>query len=875
MRNRRYLRLAALALAILALAWLLPYLLGAERYRHLVQSRLEQALGRQVTFGSIAFKLVPRPGFSLHKVVVRENPAFGSEPFARVDQIDCDLAVWSLLRGRVGLARLGLQGATVSLVRDGAGHWNVEPALAAATYASSAAKITPALNIEVEDARLNFKVGAVTKPFAVTDVAGRVSLDRSSGVLGFDLAGSPLRTDLGLPSPGRISLAGRLTPSPGNTATLDARLNTRGALLYDWIPLAVGRNPQIYGLLDADVRLTGSVRLLNVSAQARLMQLRRWESLPPSGSFPVTLAVQGRLDRDTGDATLNSLQADFGQSQVSLAGTVIGVTSDPVLQLSAAVSRSRWDDFLNLSGRLAGWPRGEGVWNLTGAVEASARIAGPWSAPLLSGSMTTHRGVLAIGAVRLPISDAEIRFDGRRIELLPARITATPNLALTAEATLNLPDGRGTQGKPRSKSRGPHPQQPVSLPGYQVEISARSASSHEVLSLARALGLKLARDVDAQGAVTAAITLSHAGWPPAPPTVAAEAEVRATRLLVPGLAKPVEIHNARLELQGDQFTADPIAASFAGAEFTGRIEHAGGRSQPWTFVASAQDLDLAQAATWLEALGQRPALPWFAHIPGLSTLAERQAAGTDLFKALNASGSFSTPALTYGRTTLRGLGARVEIAHRVVHVTGARFRVSTGRGQSTAQIDLSGLVPQLAADFSLEGLRVENWTSHLPPQLADLRGGAAFNGHMSALGTSQGQLRSSLEGHLRLRLFNLELGHFDPARTAARAAGWGELAPSHLPLVFRSAELDLELQNRRMALKPARFELGGAVFQIDGQLGFDHSALFQSTVDLQHVNRRWTEDRDPAASHVAHFLLAGPLDGLTATMTDQAEGLPR
>ncbi len=91
-RFRRQARRVAIALAFLMVAgWLLPLFFSAERYRRRLEAGLERALHRPVKFGAIAFRLLPRPGFSIENAVLGEDPAFGSEPLARVDRIECDL----------------------------------------------------------------------------------------------------------------------------------------------------------------------------------------------------------------------------------------------------------------------------------------------------------------------------------------------------------------------------------------------------------------------------------------------------------------------------------------------------------------------------------------------------------------------------------------------------------------------------------------------------------------------------------------------------------------------------------------------------------------------------------------------------------------
>ena len=63
---------------LILLGWLVPSFIGVERYRHRLAAGLQQALKRPVTFGSISFRLLSRPGFVIDNVVVQEAPAFGA-----------------------------------------------------------------------------------------------------------------------------------------------------------------------------------------------------------------------------------------------------------------------------------------------------------------------------------------------------------------------------------------------------------------------------------------------------------------------------------------------------------------------------------------------------------------------------------------------------------------------------------------------------------------------------------------------------------------------------------------------------------------------------------------------------------------------------
>lgn len=882
MKTHRSRRFALWAILVLLSAWLVPSLLSAERFRRRLETRLQQALGRSVHFGSISPKLLPLPGFSLDNVTISEDPAFGSEPFARVDHADCDLALWGLMRGRIELGRLRLEGATINVVRTPPNRWNVDRLVAAASPAAAGHK-PPTLSIEVQDARLNFEEGVVKKPFTVTGLDGRVIIDRAAGTVSFDFSGTPVRTDLGLPSPGRLALVGIWRPLAGGTFA--ATLRTRGALLYDWIPLVTGRNPGIYGVLDADARVGGSLRLLTVDAQLRLSQVRRWESLPPTGDLPVNISAKAVLDAPAGQLRLGQFVADFGKSRMQLAGTVAEPGPHGILDLMASVSAAHLEDFGALASRLASKPASWAVLGntaITGLADGQLAIHGPWSEPAYSGSVAVRSAHLIVRGVSLPFSDTVIEARGRRIELAATHIAATPALDVIAQGSVQLDQQVAPEAAPRTratflrKSRGLPAPSPAS--GYQLVLSTRAATARDVVAFARNLNLGAARSLDARGTVSATLDVTGKGWPPTQPVLSGTAEVRGAQVGLPGLSRPLEIHEAKIQLDGGQITIAPLSFAVAASDFTGRVEHTGPRTRPWTFDLHASDLDLGQAASWFEALGHRPVYDWLATIPGLGSLAARRAAGTTIFNALNARGEFSAPLVSYRGVNFRGLHAGVEIGQRLVHVKRAIFRMSTGQGQAEALADLSGPLPRLSADFSIAGLRVENWASHLPPQLAGVRGSARLEGRLSAEGTSRAELQSTLAGHGVLGLINVDLGRFDPLRDAAHAADWGDLAPGRAPLILRSATLGLEISRQRLLVKPARFEFAGAAFELSGTCAFDQSAQFESIADLRHVNRRWLasgdadnthEDGESDQSRVTRFLLSGPLDALNATREDR------
>ncbi len=849
-------------LAVLA-GWFVPSFFSAERYRRRLEAGLERKLMRPVTFDAMAFRLLPRPGFSIENVVVKEDPSFGAEPFVRVERIDCDLRWRSLWQSKLDFAQLHLERPTFNIVRNVSGEWNVENLLRKSGIASPA-NLTPQppgndsspgnLDLEGDDARLNFKVGANKKPFTVTNLRARLTIERGR-VVRFRLAGSPIRTDLALSTPGRLELAGEWIPGKDLDGPLDATLRTRGALLYNWVPLLTGHNPQIYGVFDSSIHLTGSLQDLKMEGQARLSQLHRWESLPPSDSMTVVIYLRGQFDRVRGRALFEGLDASFAGSRLHLSGSVENIPASPEMDLVVALERSRLEDLLALGGRL--WGRA-GSLGASGRADGLLTIQGPWAARRYGGFVGAREVFLRTSSGTFPVSEVALRIDKQGLRLAPVRITVAPRVEVVAEGALHHfapPAGEG------HRDAGP--------PSYEILLSMKAVQLRDFARFARGVRVRpigVIQDFDLQGSGAATLRLAGLAWPPSPPTVSGHAELRAARLLVPGLTEPVDLTRARIQVNGGSIVVDPVVAAIGHTVFRARLEHQGERKEPWKFNVQANKLSLEQGSQWFDAFGHRAPLPLLERIPGLRTFAAHRAAGSNLFGALNAKGRFAAPAVTYRSITLGDFHASVEISGRVVRVREATFRAGGGRGQGSAQVDLASAPARVTADMALEGAKLQTFTSRFPSPLGGARGLLYGRGSFQTRGLTREELSGNLQGEATLRLKNVSLGDFDPLQAAARANSWGELEPSRGEATLRSAIVTLQVRDRRVILDNTPVEMSGAILKLTGNYGFNGIMDLDVHADFRHVTRRWIDngnDTIPSASaRVTDFHLTGPLEKL-------------
>jgi AsmA family/AsmA-like C-terminal region len=896
---RRHVRKAVLVLALLlGTAWLLPSFFSAERYRRQLEAGLQQILHRPVRFSAVSFRLLPHPGFSIENAVVSEDPAFGSEPFARVERMDCDLRWRSLWHSRLQCSALHLDHAALNAVRNARGDWNVDAFLVASGTAS-AATVPPvsapanSLNVDADDARINFKIGDNKKPFAITELRAQLRFDAGQRLLRYQLTGSPVRTDLSLPSPGPLELEGEWMPGRGPAELLNATLHARKSLLYDWAPLIGGQNPEIYGVVDADIRLTGSLRVVKIQGDAQIGQFHRWELPPPSDSMPVTLHFRGEIDRNHARASLDALEIAFAGSHLHLLGSGEWTQGGPTLDLVAALEKSRVEDLEELSHRL--WGYSFNKFKASGRVDGLLTIQGPWGGFRYSGFVTAPNASLSTPAGNLPVPSLAVQIDDSGARLTPVKLTLAPRLEVVMEGRL----GRGAGGAARDRSpsfgvrgsgfgirdsrrkrsaqrfsaspesRAPSPSLVLRTPKpetrnpkpanlqYELQVSTRGAPINGLLALARDLGVKAAQGVETQGVASATLRLTGSAWPLQPPTLEGTGEVRDARLLIPGFNKPLDVSRADAHFSGDRVVVSPLMAAIGSSIFTGTLEHQGKLSEPWKFKMKANNLNLQEAFSWFADLRGRSPFSFLENLPGLGSLARDREEASHLFGALNAQGVFAVPSLTYRSVTLKDFQASVQVTDRVIRVTDAQFQTAGGRGQGRLKVNISSGPPHLVADFSLAKGSLPAVAGRLPAQLHKLRGAWSGSGHFETSGATHQDLSANLRGDAKLELKNVALGDFDPVDAIARAAGWGMLQPSHREAGIRSVALTLVIRGRQVSLSPISLSFEGAHVAVVGEYGFDGSLNLGVRADFRHLGRHWLEtDSD---ERLTSLHLTGPL----------------
>lgn len=863
-RKRRYIRNAAIALLLLLVAaWVVPSFFNAGRYRPLLRAALERSLHRKVTFGHIALHFFPHLGFTVDNVVIDEAPAFGAEPFVRVDRIDCDLRWRSLWHSHLDFGTLQLQHPSINIVRNSVGEWNIENLLLQSGISkqssghASSARPPSNLAIDVENARLNFKVGQNKKPFAIVDTQAHLDFDYGSDRVSFRIAGDPVRTDLEFPTPGLVELDGDWAPARAHGHTLRATLRTQGAMLYDWVPLLTGQNPEVYGVMNATVHLSGSLRKIGFSGQARLTQLHRWEQLPASNDMPCHLRFRGQFDRDDERLLMSGLDLAFANSQVHVEGAVTGVTTKPDLDLVVAFERSQLQDLMRLGIRVMGKPVS---WGVTGRLNGMIAIRGPWGAQRYGGFLNAHKVRLDTASGAFPVSPVDIRITHYGIRLSPARVWLAPGVEVRAEGMMrHISSGRGKRHA-------------AFHPTYDLTLDSRAVNLEKLLHFGRALGLSGFKHLEVQGVGSFAFHVVGAAWPWTTPSVTAEARIRSARLVIPGLSGPLNIPRAHVQVYGKQVVVNPLLAVMGTSVFSGWIMHQRGSHEPWNFSLKADKLSIDQDAQWFEGIGDQASKSFFARLADIGALISGHRPSFSLPDSLDVRGHLSTQLVTYRSLALRDFQASVDIHDRKIRLSQIGFRADDGHGEGSALVDLARNPALISVRTSVEGASVQAIDSYLPPALTEVRGHYSAAGHFEARGLTHGQITRTLRGAATVRFENIDLGGFNPIRILARRSGIAFLEDGPRPLLVRTATAHLRIRHRHVIIEDFPVELSGAHFEMQGNCTFGGAASLRVRADLRGIPQPWVPVRPntaKSASRLADLHFAGTLHNLEMVPSTQ------
>lgn len=559
--------IAGVFVVVGGLAAAAPFL-DAGRFRDSLRSALETALRRQVHLGEIHYQLFPAPGLSASNVVIAEDPEFGLDATAYVDELDVELRLLPLLQGHMDVAALRLTDASVNLARNESGDWALRRMLSRSLGDS---RQPPRLLMR--NGRINFRTGTMKSPFYLNSVDLELEAAGSGG-LEWRYEASPARTDRAEQGFGRFSGNGKWQPGD-HGGTVDIELSLERSATAEVSIMLTSRDIGLPGRVWSQARLFGPL------SQVKIAGTLQFEGLERSGLLPfrdarLSIPYEGLVDLPAQKLVLATRRPKDASLPFSAECRVENFLGSLAREVVFRFDKMPAGSLLEISRRL-GQTVPEGL-----AVDGE--INGTISAG--EGGVS---GAIEVSAPRLRIRDmAAIEAGSARIAILNDEVRLEPVRVTSGDVEANLEGSwRTTDGALRFAG------QVTNLPLAGVRAAARQLSASRPFP---------PPPFGAAGQVSGAVrydsTQAEEPW-------SGEFTLTGARAEVPGLSRAVEIRKAEVKVRGDQWSLRGIQGLAGTVPFSGEFTHTPAAKRPDRVVLKMQEADAGEIEDLLSPVLER------------------------------------------------------------------------------------------------------------------------------------------------------------------------------------------------------------------------------------------------------------------------------
>jgi hypothetical protein len=836
--RRRKLTITALVFVLLAAGTFLPPRINGSRFRNTLRTAMSSALGREVRIREVKFRLLPRPGFDLYGVQVMDDPAFGAEPLLSCGEVTANLRLTSLWLGRLEIASLTLQNndestPSLNLVYVG-GHWNIEPILLRAGQVPSApttrrtAEQRPRFPyIEASGGRINVKIGAEKKPFALTNTDFAFWL-QSEDQWHVRLEGFPVRTDMNLRDIGSIRIEGDLKRAR-DLQELPVRIQAQwqNAQMGQLSSILFGQDNGWRGRLNLNAQLSGSLSGLHLAADADLRNLRRYDikrdDMPRLAAHCEGQYAQAALSWSCAAPAENgTVQWTGGNSQTAPGyDCALALRHVPLELLTtfARESQHLLPEDLSATGELNGefgchFEKGSPVeWHGNGTASQFVLSSSLSAKPFLVSAIQFHAGEQAVPPT--PKS-------GKKVRSLPKPTAPAGSLTLGPFSLQMGPDSSLRAEGQADRS------------GYHLQVKG-SSSLERLLELGRTIGLS-SRITNTTGTATVDMTVSGAWAAFESPRLSGMGHLQNVKALAPGLKLPLLLSAADVQFTDEALNLSHIAGKFGGSEiaFTGSTSHRwmcpGEISCPFQFDLLLESASISEAAG---ILGAAQSSGW--QLPFFSGTSQH-------LPEFRANGTLRIGSLKLGGLQAEKFTALVDVSNHALAFSHIAANIAGGTVVGGWSADWSVLPVRYSSTGILSGVPVERLA--ISPVAASLlaswiTGKSNISYSLQLEGNNAEQLVSGAKGRIQFTVLN------GTSRAFSLETGKA--------MKFRTFQGVVEADHGVLTVLPGKIQAENRIYEISGTITL---ADRQTKLKIGNKGAEWDVTGALEKPHVATHAVA-------------------
>lgn len=689
-----------MCLLVLLLGFVAPFL-NADYFRESIRRELEAALNRPVEMGNIRFSLFRGLGFSAEDVLIGDDPGAGIEPFAHVATMRVRLQPFKTLwRRKLVFSTLSLIDPSVNLVKTEGGGWNFRSFFQGAGSGAGQHKPhTSFPDIEVSGARLDFKFGLLKSVFYINNADVDI-YPNSDGALVVRFSGEPARTDRTAQSFGRLSARGLLRNNGKGEDELNMLVQLERSSLSELARLVSGGDIGVHGYVASSATLDGPLSRIQISGDLILSDLHRWDLMPAQGDA-WRLKYTGTFNVPAQQLALETVSEPGQPTPVMLKFDASNVISAPKWVASIALHDLPAASLVQTARHMgAALPANVQV---DGKVNGGITVSGPHG----------FEGELQFGDVALTIPNAgSAHVDSARLmvangkmSLAPAEITLADGSTATVEGAYSAADQ-----------------------DFWTDITARGLAISD-------LKTGPAKVIDAS-AIPFVTNCRHGVWTgqaryeqkgDEPGRWSGGFVVQNADLDVPGLASPLHVGAATVEVDGDKIQVKNLRGR-AGAIAVAADFRYGPDDAVQHLRLAIAEADVAQI--------ERLFLPTLRRSQGLlANLRLRRAVIPEWLADRNIQGTVQIKSLTNGDAPVCAFGARLNWTAAVVQLSNVTCTQADMQASGRIALNLAGAQPRYKIAAHVENLDYKTGTLDLDGDFETTGTGSDFLVNTASTGT--------------------------------------------------------------------------------------------------------------------------------------------
>jgi hypothetical protein len=772
-----------LAILFLIVVFVLPPLINLNRYQHRIAENIGRTIGRPVHISSVKLHLLPLPGLAFSDFTVEEDPRFGAEPTLHSSSVVADLRLLSLWRGRMEVSRIHFEDASLNLVREPNGGWNIASVLVQASQIPNAptgqrfAGPKPRFPyIDAENTRINFKQANEKKPLSFTNSELSISLT-SDDEWQVHFQAQPVRTDLDLASTdtGLLRIDGTLHRAREmREMPLSFNIDWSGVPLGQLSRLTLGRDIGWRGALEVQAQIGGTARLAQIQSKITVAGFHRAE-FAPARSLDLATNCHAQFQRDTRSLEDLTCRSPVGEGALTLTGSVRETPASPDADLDLDVDRVPAAAALAMLQEVRS--------GLGAGVQATGSLDGHFRYASQAGRPPSITGEVEAASLRL-----DPRGSGKPFLLAPLRLRSDAEAPALLLLPVRVPMGGPTPATIDGR---------FTLSGFALHVSGAAAVARlqQFNQGFRLLGPSMTALAE-QGTANADLDLRGQWLLPVPdpdhPVASSIAEGSLTlhnaELRTPYLSQPLHITTAQAILSPTQVTWTNASISFGKLEGQATLDYPvlcpgpAPCARHFSLVAPSLDVGVLRSALLGAESGElfrqllnridRSSAPW----PALS-------------------GTIQTADLSIGKLMVHDAVAGLDIEGRSMKIRSLNGHAGNGTLHLSGLLDASASQPK----YELE-VEVTNASANALGSIFDERWG---NGAVSL--------------SAQLHLAGLDAG--DLADSAAGTAHWNWTKGGFVP--FDQWSADALIGDNTIKITHSLLARGKDAIPVSGSISFD------------------------------------------------------